>query len=200
MSVLEVCQLTLKDGLPITDPTLLSNLREVRSILQTNSRFYQDLSEPSHLYILGIWPTLAAHDEFLESPRKNEILGKQQDQTNFGWILHLNWPKEGIYVLPLDAPVLSIERYWFKSDVGGEQVGSEKGLELVGYKKDAFQKGIKYRNASSWRCPEEVTDQNEFMIFSGWNSVEEHMAFLERDRSEGGYERVNVVHLRNIEQ
>ncbi|RFU35391.1 hypothetical protein B7463_g932, partial [Scytalidium lignicola] len=199
MSVLEVCQLTLKDGLSMTDPTLLSNLREVRSILKTNSRFYQDLSEPSHLYIFGIWPTLAAHDEFLESPRKNEILGKQADQTNFGWILHLNWPKEGIEALPLDAPVLAIERFWFGSGVGGEKVGNEKGLELVGHKKGAFGNEIKYRHESSWRCHEEIKEQNEFMIFWGWDSVKEHEAFLRKEKSDGDYVKANVVRLRNIE-
>lgn len=200
MSVLEVCQLRLKDGIPMADPTLLANLQEVRSIIKTNSRFYKDLSDPSSLYILGVWPSLAAHDEFLESPRKNEILGKQQDQTSFGWILHLNWPKEGIDALPLDAPVLAVERYWFGSGVGSEQAGSERGFELAGYKNGAFEERGKYKFGSSWRCAEEIKELNEFMIFSGWDSIQAHREFLEKEKSVGGYERVDIVWLSDIEK
>lgn len=200
MSVLEVCQLTLKDGTSMTDSALLANLQEVRSIIKTNSRFYEDLSDHSRLYILGIWPSLAAHDEFLESPRKNEILGKQQNQTNFGWILHLNWPKEGIDVLPLDAPVLVIERYWFPDDVGGELAGIENGLALAGYKAGAFERYALYRFGMAWRCAEEIKEQNEFIIISGWDSVELHKDFLKREKHKGAHGKTDIVWLRNIER
>src|SRR4051812_38878765 len=88
MPVLEVTQLRLK-GISAADQSLLDSLDAVRSILKTNSRFYHCIEEPSLIYILGIWPSLAAHRAFLDSPECHEILGPQEELLEFQWSLHM---------------------------------------------------------------------------------------------------------------
>lgn len=74
MPILEVCQLRLKEGVSVTDESLLKNLSTVRSIIETNSQFYHCIEDPSLIYILGMWSTLQTHQNFLASPEKKTIL------------------------------------------------------------------------------------------------------------------------------
>jgi hypothetical protein len=117
MSVVEITQLRLK-GLTVDDPTLLESLSLVRGKLQTNSRFFSCIEDPSLIYIFGVWPSLDAHLKFLASPARNEILGPQEDILDFQWTAHLKL--NAISPRLLDVPFIAIE----KVEVNGDQVGA----------------------------------------------------------------------------
>jgi len=74
MPVVEITQLRLK-GLLTDDPLLLDSLSLVRDKLQTDSRFFSCIEDPSLVYIFGFWESLDAHLQFLASPARDEVLG-----------------------------------------------------------------------------------------------------------------------------
>jgi hypothetical protein len=95
MGVLELTLLTLTTPTHPTSPTLLHNLRQIRTALKTNSRFFflsspASSSQPDQLFILGLWPTLQSHHDFLASPERDEILAPQEGQTEFQWGRHFD--------------------------------------------------------------------------------------------------------------
>ncbi|KAH9219282.1 hypothetical protein DL95DRAFT_384718, partial [Leptodontidium sp. 2 PMI_412] len=117
--ILEICQLKVKSNLSPSDPSLLKVLSKARTELKervhnTNSRFYQCIEDPTLIYILGVWPSLARHTEFLKTPEKSDILDSQEDLFDFGWILHLEIGERGMDELPLEAPVMAITRLFMK--------------------------------------------------------------------------------------
>src|SRR5699024_7475874 len=105
--VLEVTQLRLRE-LSADDPALLESLSTVRAELQTGSHFYNCIDDPGLIYILGTWPSLNAHIDFLASPSKDHILGPQEKMLQFCWTVHVELG--GVNLLPLDMPILVIER------------------------------------------------------------------------------------------
>lgn len=115
MGVLELTLLHLKPGTKPSDSNLLHNLRTIRTQLKTNSRFFVDTDsspQPTNLFILGLWPTLQAHHNFLASPERDEVLRPQEQQTAFQWSVHLE-NVESMDNLPLDGKDLIIRRLVF---------------------------------------------------------------------------------------
>jgi hypothetical protein len=58
-----------------SNANILSILQHVRSLLAkkvntTHSRFFRGVDDPTLVYILGVWPSIETHKEFLA----NEIL------------------------------------------------------------------------------------------------------------------------------
>ncbi|KAF2491022.1 hypothetical protein BU16DRAFT_444298, partial [Lophium mytilinum] len=177
MPILEVCLLRLKDGLSAYDHALLKTLSTVRSVLKTDSKFYNCIEDPSLVYILGIWPTHEAHKAFLASPEKEKVLGPQEDQLEFQWILHMEL--DDISLLPLDAPVMAIARLFIK---GGKHI--EEYNRIVSKYRATIVDGTKpYNVVDGWRSDSEPGKQ-EALMFSGWASIEAHRAFTAKMRGE----------------
>ncbi|CZT44727.1 uncharacterized protein RSE6_04941 [Rhynchosporium secalis] len=206
--ILEICQLKVKANISFSDPLLLAALCQARNQLRekvhdTNSRFYQCLENPTLIYILGCWPSLSRHAEFLQSPEKAEILDSQETLFDFGWVLHMEIGDNGIDALPLDAPVMAITRLFMKD--GAEHVEAceefeQKHRGVVGERKRTWSV------VNGWRmdCEE---GKNEGVMITGWESMDEHEAFTERMRTEYPvhaevvqyHERMEVRHVRNME-
>lgn len=190
MPVLEVTQLRLK-GLAAHDPALLHSLSTVRAKLHTSSRFYNCIDDPSLVYILGIWPSLDAHVDFLASPSRDEILGPQEDLLQFCWTVHVEMG--GIDLLPLDAPILAIERIRVSE-------------ECTGALDQAIQKHIQelrgshlFKIATGWRCDAEPTT-HEVLIFSGCQTAQAHVGFTVKSHHSGQYETIEIMRCRDLER
>ncbi|OCL14874.1 hypothetical protein AOQ84DRAFT_308182 [Glonium stellatum] len=199
MPILEVCQLRLKDGVSATGESLLKNLSTVRSILKTNSQFYHCIEDPSLLYILGMWPSLKTHQKFLASPEKKTILGIQDDQLEFQWMLHMEL--DSMSSLPLDAPVMAIARLFIK---GGEHV-EEYNQIIRNHRSTIVEATQPYKVADGWRCDSEP-GKHEALMFTGWNAVDSHKAFIVKARENAeyasvreNYEGIEVRYARNLE-
>jgi heme-degrading monooxygenase HmoA len=205
MPVLELLLLCLLPGVSPQDPTLVENLSIVRSLIHTNSRFYHCIEDPTLIYILGQWPSLATHKAFLSSPEKDAILSYQTHQLDFVWMLHLDLPegKNMEDVLPFTAPVLGIARMIFNTsdpdvdvyqrilaDYRSKVVGATGPFPLFDARRIDGDEG-----------------KVEYVILTGWESVEAHndlvnalrVSTLEYVTSRGYVEGMEVRHMRNLE-
>lgn len=199
MSVLEVTQLRLK-GLPADDPLLLESLSTVRGKLQTQSQFYTCIEDPTLIYILGIWPSLDAHWDFLASKARDEVLGPQEDMLQFRWTVHMKL--DSMLSLPLNAPVLAIE--WLK--IRAEHVDTFE--QTVIRHAQHLKSSHPFKVAYGWRCDADA-GSHEALIFSGWQNAQAQVTSAWRQQSAGDgenaaiigkYEELQAHHARNLEQ
>lgn len=158
MPVVEITQLRLR-GVTADDPALLESLSQVRGKLQTNSRFFSCIEEPSLVYIFGVWPSLDAHLDFLASPARDEVLGPQEAILDFQWTIHLKL--DSISPLLLDAPFLALERL----DVNAANVDAYNQVVENLRRNDPLD--VTY----AWRC-DMPTGSHEAAVLTSWNSEE----------------------------
>jgi heme-degrading monooxygenase HmoA len=205
MPVLELLLLRLRPGISPQDPTLVENLSTVRSLVHTNSRFYHCIEEPTLIYILGQWPSLAAHKAFLSSPEKDAILLPQTHQLDFAWMLHLDLPegKSMEDVLPFTAPILGIARIFFNTS--DPDVDAYKKI-LVDHRSKVVETTGPYPFFGAWRIDAEE-GKAEYVILTGWESVEAHdeltsalrVTIREYATATDYVEGMEVRHMRNLE-
>ncbi|EUC46950.1 hypothetical protein COCMIDRAFT_25149 [Bipolaris oryzae ATCC 44560] len=190
MPVLEITQLRLRE-LSADDPALLESLSTVRAELQTGSHFYNCIDDPSVIYILGTWPSLDAHIDFLASPSKDQILGPQEKMLQFCWTVHVELG--GVNLLPLDAPILAIERISVSEE-------STRGFgEAVHRHAQQLQGSHPFKLAHGWRC-DAVPNHHEAIIFSGWQTPQAHVAFAAKNNQDGQYKTLQMTCARNLER
>lgn len=207
MAVLELLLLRLREGVSPIDPILVKNLATVRSLVHTNSRFYHCLEDPRLVYILGQWPSLAAHRQFLSSSEKEQILSHQTHQLDFEWMLHLELP-EGVSamenVIPFSAPVLGIERVLFETSGSGVD-GYERVLEKR--RRRVVDTARPYPLLGGWRIDAQE-GRAEYVMITGWESVDAHSestkeATREESQEDNGVRNhavgIEVRHARNME-
>jgi hypothetical protein len=211
MPFLELTHLTLKPTLSPNDPVILTSLVNVRTLLaskvhRTNSRFYVSVSNPREIYILGSWPTIAAHHAFLASPIKTEILGPQEHVFDFQWGIHIPLPegeKGGMENLPLNAPVLAIARLFIKPE---KKQTDEYQRVLDKYRHLISDATKPWAVFDGWRC-DAPDGEPEAVMLSGWESEGGHDEFRVRVRGENEeyagiretYRGMSVVHVRYLE-
>ncbi|CAO2658735.1 Nn.00g064580.m01.CDS01 [Neocucurbitaria sp. VM-36] len=199
MSVLEVTQLRVK-GRFEDHPALLQSLSVVRGKLHTNSQFYHCIEDPTLIYILGIWPGLDAHLKFLASPERDEVLGPQESMLQFCWTVHMGL--DDMSSLPLDAPILAIERLSVKGDcINAFDQAVIRHMQLR-------QGSHPFKVAHGWRC-DAAAGSHEALIFTGWENAQAHVTFAVNQKGHsdgdsaainGKYEEIHVHHARNLER
>jgi hypothetical protein len=120
-NILEITHLNVVDHISPSHPSILQNLQQARTLLAakvhpTHSHFYQDLRAPEKIFILGTWPSIERHQEFLgNAALKADVLGGQEDSMLFGWSAHVSlrssWiAKGGIGQAIKSAKVVGIQR------------------------------------------------------------------------------------------
>jgi hypothetical protein len=170
MSVLEICLLKVRDSIHPTEPALLFALQKARTglkekVINTHSRFYQCIDDPSRIYILGIWPSLGRHHEFLASPEKSAILDSQEESFDFGWVIHV--PMNEMEDLPLKAPVLDLGYFRFKEGQDGRF-----GDVWAKYRDQVVECTNPYPVMDGWRVDVNKGDLKEFVVLTGWEEKE----------------------------
>jgi hypothetical protein len=179
MPVLEILQLKTKPDISPSNPSILKSLQTVRQSLAekihpTHSRFYRALEDPSLIYVLGLWPSIATHRSFLSSPLKASILSPQDDLLDFNWMIHIELDSiESMEELSvLDAPVVAIARLHVK---GGKHVIAH--IEITGrYSGMLVERTKPWVVVEGWRVDGEV-GKEEQVVITGWQEKEDHMAF-----------------------
>lgn len=207
MPILEVCQLKIKPHLCNSDPSLLAALQKARTelrekVVDTESRFYRCIEDPTLIYILGVWPSLDRHKEFLTSPYKDEILDSQDELFDFQWIIHTNLNDPSMKAVPIQAPVMGIARLMIKP----ERV---EAYQAIVDKYGAFvEEGTRpYKGFVEWRidCEEGKFEQ---VFLTGWQAEGDHAEFTKKTREEhpeyagvrDKYEGMDVKHARDMER
>jgi len=188
MSILEICQLKIKPRLSQDDASLLVALQKARTrlrnnVIDTQSRFYRCIEDYSLIYILGIWPSLDRHEEFLASAHKSEILDEQDELFDFQWIIHTEI-KGGMEAVPLQAPVLGIARLLIRKE------GVSAYQAVVDTYTNVIEKGTKpYKPFAAWRvdCEE---GKYEHLVITGWQKEGDHAIFTQKTREYPEYAAV----------
>lgn len=160
MPVVEITQLRLK-GLSAGDPLLLESLSQVRYKLQTNSRFFSCIGDPSLIYIFGFWTSLDAHMQFLASPARDEILGPQEDILDFEWTIHLNL--DNVSPSLFEAPFIAVQR--LKTNASHVNVSRR----VIGEHVRTLQTVAAFEVIYGWRCDMPVGG-HEAVILTSWVS------------------------------
>jgi hypothetical protein len=112
MPVLEVCKWHLKDGIIYLDPALLKVFPEFRSKTKIDFVFYSSIESPTDFFILGLWPSKAAHDEYVVSPEAPAVFAALEKLSNFEWVEVAEF--DNIKSLSIEAPVMTVARAFVK--------------------------------------------------------------------------------------
>lgn len=197
MPVLEILCSRLRDGVSAADPTLLANLAKVRSMINTKSCWFHSIDDPSCIYIIGEWPSMAAREQFLASPERDEILKDQAEQLEFVWMIHLDGE---ISRVPSGAPVMSVARLFIKSD--GTHV-QDFDATVTRFRRHLGESTEPCPVLDGWRIDRDE-GKHESIWLTGWESVEAHLAFTVEARKDRDYASLRehyeeVVHVRNME-
>lgn len=182
--VLELALLRILSPFTISDTSLRANLTFAKHVLQSNSEntfyIYSQVENPSYVYLVGSWPTLSKHHTFLASSENKDLLARLKDQIVVEWIFHVDVPLD---VIPLEAPVMSIGRYRMaKQEARGYTATFGKVAQYLadyvaphrwahGRRIDKELRGDGQRNYI------ELRDQEVYVLFCGWESVERHLEF-----------------------
>ena len=91
MPVSEIAVLPLSQPITKDNPTLpepiIQKLKQAKEVLETGSgypfRIFQQIEDPSTVYILGLWDSVAAHTTFLASPENTGLLELFKDDISF---------------------------------------------------------------------------------------------------------------------
>lgn len=213
MPVTEVAILPLHPGVDPSDETsFLAKLRHTKQVMENalgvpgrrfvyyyhqgvESDVNDHVDDTRTLYLLGDWQSAAEHrDEFLPSPANQAQLALVEDIFDLPRVdmFHVDVPAGQV---PTDAEVLSIGRLRVRAGdkvAFEERFGSECKPWLDRYvsreKKPAGGWRIEKATASTTTATpgrEKMEEDDEWVLFCGWESVEEHMKFAGTE----GFER-----------
>ncbi|KAE8332501.1 hypothetical protein BDV39DRAFT_167135 [Aspergillus sergii] len=151
---------------------------------------FTQVEDPSYIYLLGGWSSVSAHmDDWIPSSTNQSLLASLKEKLDLVYLIHIELdPAElGVFGSPagevpiVDAPVIAIRRYFLKT--GQEEAflnrfgETKKHLEAY-LAPSAFKGGIRVE-------PKDKTDdgveKEEFVLFSGWGEVQDHVRFAESD-------------------
>lgn len=220
--------------LPLTHPltkenpslpsTLIQKLKTARTVLETASKhsfhYFQEVEDPSVIYIIGKWDSPTTHGIFLPSPEnqrlleglKDDVVMQHEDPGKKISMWHLD---TDVFIVPASkeelkaeenlkwvftAPVVSCNRHFVPKD---KKDGFEKKFNEVRYLLEEFTKP--YFVVGGWRIEKESEEKEEWVLFSGFESVEHHMKFAKTEGFAKYRELVAFVdgfevrHLRAIE-
>jgi hypothetical protein len=163
--VLEVTFLSIKSPYTSVSPEILTTLQQTREaiaekVTPTNSRFFLDCSPAAdEVLILGIWPSLKRHEEFLaDDVVRKEILGAQEDMFNLKGGTHIEISSDDtrrIKVLLCSSKTLQLSE--FKNCKGIEKFGwlleeDRKRFEIAkGREKGIIGRETFYVRIVGWR-------------------------------------------------
>ncbi|KAF8908368.1 hypothetical protein CPB85DRAFT_1436153 [Mucidula mucida] len=174
MAILELALLRLKPGVNI-DATL-PNLRHARTAMQQSAGgghafyYYQQVEDPTLVYIVGSWPSVAYHyDVFIPSAENKQVLELLKDQIGVDWLIHVDVDPKSI---PLDTPMIAIARHFIKD---GEK--KEHFDMTFASSKPPLIDTTEGKLAGGWRLDKEDGGKDEWVLFTGWGSLEDHAKF-----------------------
>jgi quinol monooxygenase YgiN len=187
-AVLPLAQPITKDS-PALPKDLIENLKQTKAILESVSgyrfRYFQQIEDPSIIYITGLWGSVAAHDKFLASPENQKLLELFKDDLSWtGDRMITLWHLEGdIFALDpssglksvFTAPTISCNRHFVPAEKKEGFVS--KFEEVKGILEDYTKP---FNVIGGWRIEKEKIDgkeREEWTLFSAFDSVDHHMAF-----------------------
>ena len=138
---------------------------------------FQGVEEPSLVYILGSWHSIEQHmGSWISSPENQALLQLMKDQVQVEWMFHVDIDP---FTLPFEKPTLAIARHFVEADKKG---GFEEMFHSVKHHLEVFVGG-KGLVRGGWRIDkdEEKSGEEEWLLFTGWDSLENHLKFAKTE-------------------
>ncbi|KAB8226323.1 hypothetical protein BDV33DRAFT_197320 [Aspergillus novoparasiticus] len=190
-----ITELALFHLKPSTDrATILRELSLAAKVQASHSKYptylFTQIEDLSYIYLLGGWNSVSAHmDDWIPSSTNQSLLASLKEKLDLVHLIHIELdPAElGVFGSPagevpiVDAPVIAIGRYFLKTGQEEEFLNrfgeTKKHLEAY-IAPSALKGGIRVE-------PKDKTDgsveKEEFVLFSGWEKVQDHLRFAESD-------------------
>ncbi|KAL1969314.1 hypothetical protein VTN77DRAFT_9506 [Rasamsonia byssochlamydoides] len=199
MAVTELALLRLRSSSskplsPSSSSSLVTNLLKAKEAQESYSHhavhFFSQIEDPSYLYLLGGWDSVATHlDDWIPSATNQGLLELLKEEIEVLWMFHVEIdPQQGnnsdSKKMILDETV-TVARYFVKK--GGKEAFQE-----------AFDAVSRHHLADSsanprpflrggWRIDKDKEkngdeeEKEEFVLFTGWDDVADHMGFAESE-------------------
>ncbi|KAJ5189508.1 Dimeric alpha-beta barrel [Penicillium cf. griseofulvum] len=172
MPVTELALLRLKTQDP--SPSAKSTALEAQKTLSEYSghqvTYLRQIEDPESFYLLGGWESIEKHKEGGHSEANQNLHAKVKENFDISWMFHLDLDPSTSKI-PLDAPIIAITRCFVEASKKDEfdAVFKVGVADLNAYTAPFTSRG-------AWRIDKEGEDE-EFVLFSGWNQVQDHFDF-----------------------
>ncbi|KAK2062913.1 hypothetical protein LY76DRAFT_504772 [Colletotrichum caudatum] len=146
----------------------------------------QQVEDPSVILIAAQWDSPQAHGEWIASPENQNVMAKLMPHIHVEGpravlFFHLDAP---IFAAPaeakppslLTAPVLSVGRFGVRSEK--KKDFTSKYAEAKSFVEEAARP---YPVRCGWRIEKAAEDLEEFVMYCGWSTVEQHKAIAQRE-------------------
>ena len=168
---------------------LIEKLKAARIVLEKSSghqfRYFQQVEDPSIVYIFGNWDSVSAHQAFLPSQDNQQLLELFKDDVlTEGEKKMQMWHLDGdlfngvnewqMHVL--EAPTISCNRHFVPTE---KKEGFQTKFEEVRGLLEDFTKP--YKVVGGWRIEKDSEEEEEWALFSGFQSVNNHMEFAKTE-------------------
>ncbi|TAQ85622.1 hypothetical protein B7494_g6058 [Chlorociboria aeruginascens] len=175
-------------------PSLIQKLQTAKAVLESEAGcpfyYFQQIENPSTIYILGKWDSVEAHNRFLPSAENQTLLQLLKDDIiGAGEVKMQMWHLDADIFGPdnsdsdkpvLMAPVVSCNRHFVSAEK--REAFRQKFAEVRGLLADFTQP---YHVVGGWRIEKELDGQGqereEWVLFSGFKSVDAHMGFAKTE-------------------
>ena len=169
---------------------LLNHLRLAKEAMEKASGFnfyyLHCIEDPSTIFVVGGWPSVQFHmEEWIPSSENQELLKLMEGKMDVEWMFHLDLdPKDRESLF--GRKVVAVGRYVVK---GGAR---DDFMTVFGEIKRKLELIVRGENMvkAGWRIDRGYVKGNEdkrekgieeFVSFTGWESVEEHLAIGDMD-------------------
>jgi heme-degrading monooxygenase HmoA len=166
MAVTELATLPLTRGTLASSPELLTGLYKAKVLMETQSgfkfNFSKQVEDPTLIYIVGAWSSPLAHQTYIQTSENKAVVQSLQAQVDIEGIImyHVELDPDDA-PLPLDAPVISVNKHFIKA---GQRQAFEREFGQVQH---LLQNYTKPRpTAAGWRIEKESDDKEEWILFS----------------------------------
>ncbi|KAJ5387951.1 hypothetical protein N7509_010492 [Penicillium cosmopolitanum] len=159
MAVTELALLRLRSDSSSTTNEALTQVQAAQAAYSGYPvTFLQQIEDPSLLYLLGGWESVAKHNEWIASETNQKFLEQLKDDVEVEWMFHYN---------------VNIFRRAEQKD--GVRSSSCPKCTRVRETHETFSCG------RGWKVDKRVDEDEEFILFSGWNTVEDHFGFAKTE-------------------
>lgn len=193
--------------------SVLQKLQIAKTVLEQASKrkfyYFQQIEDPSIIYIIGRWDSPEAHYAFLPSLENQKLLELFKDEVYIeereGKKMQMWHLDNDVFDVPpsadwvFRAPIISCNRHFVPKE---QKAGFfEKLAEIAGLLEE-FTKP--YAPVGGWRIEKE-DEEEEWVLFSGFENMENHMDFAKTEgfakyREIVGFVRgFDLKHLRLVE-
>ena len=178
MAILEVCRRRLRTGVEPDDENLKSALALTRKQVGTQYVFYSAMEEPQAFFQIGEWASLEAYNQFGAYPATEKSFQALENLSTVEWTEQI--PIDKISSLPLEAPVMTVSRCFFKEYDGHPQQYFQEVAKLL----PSIENETKpWRYFGAWTV-DTTEHHHKWIVFGGYRSKRHHQEFATRLKRE----------------